>query len=132
MKSRTQKWNDHKARWTFDHTKHIQMWTELIKHWESVRKFGLNDVKLLVRHTILHDYTDILNNCYACAYAVGGHNNDSPSRCLKCPLEMEPCNSDTSPFRQLVKATINNDGEEYKRLCQVMISLKVKEGVKCV
>lgn len=114
----------------FKHVKHRQLWEKVKVSWNWVQKFGLNDTKTIIRRLYLGDEREIPNSCYACEYAVE-MQSESASRCFKCPLKMEWCNSLASPFYQLTQAIQNHNKEEFQQICDIMINLPVKEGVEC-
>ena len=116
----------------FNHTNHKLMWDKLKTRWKFVQKHGLTEAKSLIRGFELKDYTEILNNCYACEYAQGKQTKTTtPTMCRRCPLEMDLCSSPDSPFKHVVDSIANNDEQDFKNWCDVMVNLKVKEGVIC-
>lgn len=114
----------------FKHSQHKRLWERVKGSWNWVRKFGLTETKTLIRRMELGDNRDIPNSCYACEYATELQESMS-SKCFKCPLEMDHCNSSTSPFYQLTVAIQDHDQVEFQRICDMIIRCKIKEGVEC-
>ena len=98
--------------------------------WNLVQKCGLTEAKTIIRRMYLGDDSEIPNSCYACEYAVANQNN-SASRCFKCPLKMEWCNNTISPFYQITQAIQDHNKEQFQHICNILINLPVKDGVKC-
>ena len=114
----------------FKQTKHRQLWSKVKDNWGLVQRFGLTDTKTYIRRTYLEDDREIPNSCYACEYAMS-HQGEASSRCFKCPLQMSWCNSVDSPFYQLTYAIQEHNKQEFQKLCDYLIHLKVKDGVEC-
>lgn len=115
----------------FQLTKHRKLWIAMANSWYLVRKFGITDTKIYLRHSLLQDHTDILNSCYACEYDLQVAKSKSENHsCKYCPIHIDRCDNVHSTLFQMSIAIHSDNPELYKRMCLDMANATVRLSVK--
>ena len=115
----------------FQATKHQKLWKAMRNSWYLVKKFGITDTKIYLRRSILQDYTDIFNSCYACEYDLQvAKSKKEHHSCKYCPIHITRCGNVHSTLFQMSVAIQSDNPELYKRMCLDMANSPVKLRVE--